>query len=78
MTERASRTEQAACLIRLEGELRRELNLPRISHPESQETRKVKECRRRQRVDVVLVVESVEHLDHRDQGRPRPELEGSL
>src|SRR5262249_16114629 len=51
----------------LESEFQRKLRLYRIAHALAQEAIKVEQPRRHQRVDVVLVVEAVEHLKHRDQ-----------
>src|SRR4030095_12720282 len=46
----------------LEHELYRQLDLTWIAHAEAQEPVEVEQCRRHQRIDVVLVVERVEHL----------------
>ena len=43
-----------------------QLHLPRITHALSQEPVEVEESRRGERVDVIGVVESIEHLDNRN------------
>jgi len=52
--------------LSLEGELHSQLHLTRIAHTLSQEPVKVEESWRRERIDVVGVVEGIEHLDHRN------------
>ena len=52
-------------MVVLEGELDRQLQLSGIAHALSQEPVEVEESRRDERVDVVGVVESIEHLDDR-------------
>src|SRR5204863_6396757 len=53
----------------------RELNLSRISDSDSQKAIEVEQPRRRQRVDVVFVVERVEHLESGQQRDPIPKLD---
>src|SRR5262249_17329175 len=56
-----------AIFFQLESELQRKLSLQRIAHPLAQETVKIEQSRRHQRINVVLIVEAVEHLKHRDE-----------
>src|SRR5215472_2111188 len=49
---------------RLESELNRKLGLQRITYALAQEAVEIEQPRRDQRVDVVLVVKAVEHLNH--------------
>lgn len=60
----------------LERKLNRELQLPWVTHTLPQESVEIKEAGRRERiliagaaerVDEVIVIERIEHLDHRDQ-----------
>jgi len=50
---------------RLERELRRELHLQRIADARSQEAIEVEQRGRDERIDVVVIVERVEHLEDR-------------
>src|SRR5712664_2922526 len=60
----------------LEVHLHRELHLPRVAHALAQEAVEVEEARADERVDVVLAVEGVEHLDRGDDLHVFPRLEG--
>src|SRR5258708_27813633 len=51
----------------LENELQCQLRLQGIAYALAQEAIEVEEPRCYQRVDIVFVVEAVEHLDHRNQ-----------
>src|SRR5712691_2303637 len=62
----------------LEREPKRDLQLTRVAHAQAQEAVEVEERGRAQGVDVVLAVESVEHLDDGYEGRAPPELDGPL
>jgi len=50
----------------LKSKLHRELQLPRIAHALSQEPVKVEQSRCNERIDVVRVVEGIEHLENRN------------
>src|SRR4051794_14708392 len=52
-------------VLRLKGNLDRELRLAWIADARPQEAVEVEQGRRAERVDVVGVVEGVEHLEHR-------------
>src|SRR5262249_31717649 len=54
----------------LEDELQRQLYLARIAHALTQEAVEIEQPRRYQRVDVVVVVERVEHLNRRNHRIP--------
>src|SRR5215831_12775211 len=58
-----------------EGEAQCQLCLQRIAYTLPQEAVKVKQARRHQRIHIVLVVEAVEHLHHRNQRVAIAELE---
>src|SRR5262245_13644713 len=60
-----------------EGELHGKLQLPRITHALAQEAIEIEQSRRYQRVDVVVVVEGVEHLQHRNQRVAVAEFNGA-
>ena len=62
----------------LERELNRQLHLPRIAHALPQEPVKVKQSRRHERVDVVGVVEGIEHLDDRNDREALVEFDRPL
>src|ERR1700745_2612921 len=59
----------------LELEAQRELCLTRVAHAKAQEAVEVEECRSRERVDVVLVVERVEHFHLRNDRKALAEAE---
>src|SRR6266576_3670467 len=61
-----------------ERELNRQLHLPGIANALPQEAVKIEQPRRAQRVDVVCIVEGIEHLEDRDQCVPFTKLEGTL
>src|SRR5206468_3392083 len=62
----------------LEGELDRDLDLPRVAHTLPQKARKIEQRSGRERVHVVRVVEGVEHLDARNELIAPPEPERPL
>lgn len=62
----------------LERELNRELYLPRVAHTLTKEAIKIEKSRRRERVDIIGVVEGIEHLDARNQRIPLAEFEWTL
>ena len=51
---------------KLEGQSHRQLNLPRIANTLSQEPVEVKQAWRSKWIDIVGVVEGIEHLEHRN------------
>ena len=65
-------------LHRLKRKLHRQLHLPRIAHTLPQEPVEVKQSRRDKRVDVVGVVEGIEHLDDRNDREAFVELDRPL
>src|SRR5215216_4185476 len=69
--------QRAAETTELKCKPHRQLNLSRIADALSQEPVEVEESRRDERVDVVGVVESIEHLDDRNY-REAIKLEWSL
>src|SRR5258708_29402432 len=62
----------------LESKLHCQLQLSGISHALTEKAVKVKQPRRAERVDVVLVVEGIEHLDDGNQRIALAKFEGSL
>src|SRR5262245_24767111 len=64
--------------VALERHLDRKLNLPRISDAGSEEPVEVEQRRRRERVDVVRVVERVEHLEARHDVDAHADAERTL
>src|SRR5215216_2271165 len=58
-------TSCQSCL-KSKRKLHRQLHLSRIAHALPQEPVKVKQSRRHERIDVVGVVERIEHLDYRN------------
>ena len=60
---------------RLEFETQGQLRLTRVSDAKAQEAVEVEKSRRRERVDVVLVIEGVEHFDLRNHGEAFAETE---
>src|SRR5918911_3550758 len=63
---------------RSEQELDGQLHLPRVADALAEEAVEVEETRRRERVDVVRVVEGVEHLDDGDERLALAEAERAL
>src|SRR6266568_1860480 len=61
----------------LESDAQGELRLARIAYALTQEAIEVEQSRSAERVDVVLVVEEVEHLEFRDDLHAVPEMEGA-
>src|ERR1700730_12542210 len=69
-------TDESWCYSK--GKPDRQLQLSGIAHTLPQESVEIEQARRTERIDVVLVVEGIEHLDDRGQRVPLTKLEGTL
>src|SRR5918912_1158638 len=80
MPEAVSLCLRVSVLYRLplEDELDGELKLARVADALAQEAVEVEEAGRDERVDVVRVVEGIEHLDDGDERHRLGEVEGAL